>query len=306
MNSQTTQAFLAQRHRAIEEDTWHQRLAHTNLNILKYLQNQKLIQCSSRMLNVCSSCQVAKAVALPFPSSESVATMPLQKIHCDIWGPSPVTSFQNFKYYVLFVDNFSRFSWVYPLKLKSDFYKIFVLFQKQVENQFESKIKIFQCDGGGEFISHRFQAHLQDCGIKQNLSCPYTPAQNGISERKHRHIVELGLAMLYHGRIPLKYWVDAFITANYVINLLPTPKLDMQSPHRKLYHQEPTYDHLRVFGCACYPCLRPYAQHKFDPRSLTSNHSMQTRSKSGIVKPNPRYACLAVYKVPYLMVVLKD
>jgi len=143
------------------------------------------------------------------------------------------------------------------------------MFQKQVENQFESKIKVFQCDGGGEFISHRFKAHLQNCGIKQSFSCPYTPAQNGIAERKHRHIVELGLAMLYHGRIPLKYWVDAFITANYVINLLPTPKLDMQSPHRKLYHQEPTYDHLRVFGCACYPCLRPYAQHKFDPRSLT-------------------------------------
>jgi len=59
------------------------------------------------------------------------------------------------------------------------------------------------------------------------------------------------------------------MTANHVINILPTPKLRMQSPHNKLYKQEPSYDYLRVFDCACYPCRRLYAQHKFDPRSLT-------------------------------------
>jgi len=81
-------------------------------------------------------------------------------------------------------------------------------------------------------------------------------------------VVELGLAMLYHAKVPLKFWVDAFITANYIINLLPASKLHMDSPYRKLYQQKPSYTHLRVFGCACYPCLRPYAQHKLDPRSL--------------------------------------
>lgn len=75
--------------------------------------------------------------------------------------------------------------------------------------------------------------------------------------------------MLYHAKIPLKFWVDAFVTANYIVNILPTQKLQMQSPFSKLYQHNPRYDHLRTFGCACYPCLRPYAQNKLDPRSLT-------------------------------------
>jgi len=155
------------------------------------------------------------------------------------------------------------------MKLKSEFYDIFVRFQKLVEKQYNHQIKIFQSDGGGEFVSNRFQCHLQNCGIKQHLSYPHTPEQNGVSERKHRHIVELGLAMLYHSKVPLKFWVDAFVTANYIVNIHPTPKLKMDTPYNKIHNSQPHYDHLRVFGCACYPCLRPYTKHKFDPQSLT-------------------------------------
>lgn len=155
------------------------------------------------------------------------------------------------------------------MKLKSDFNDVFIIFQKYIENQFDRKIKVFQCDGEGKFISTKFQNHLQACGVKNYISCPYTLGKNGISERKHRHVVELGLAMLYHVRILLIYWVDSFLTTNYIINMLLTPNLHMDSPHSRLYGQKLSYDHLRIFGCACYPCLRPYVQHKFDPRSLT-------------------------------------
>lgn len=65
-----------------------------------------------------------------------------------------------FKYYVVFVDNFSRYSWLFPLKLKSNFVDVIIAFQKQVENQFGKKIKTFQSDGGGEFVNTRFKNHL--------------------------------------------------------------------------------------------------------------------------------------------------
>lgn len=117
------------------------------------------------------------------------------------------------------------------MRQKSEVYEIFIMFQRFIENQLNHKIKIFQSDGGGEFTSNKFQIHLQKCGIKQNISCPHTPEQNGVSERKHRHVIELGLAMMYHAKVPMKYWVDAFKTAIYVINLLPTTKLHMHSPH---------------------------------------------------------------------------
>jgi len=269
VDTQTTEAFFTQRQRTVDEDIWHQRLAHTNFQIVKHLQHHKRIHYNTTTKNICSNCQIAKSTALSFPLSDSTSSVPLEKIHCDIWGPSPVSSFQKFKYYVVFVNNFSRHSWLYPMKLKSEFYEIFVKFQKLVERQHNHQIKAFQSDGGGEFISSRFQHHLKNYGIKQLISCPHTPEQNGISERKHRHIVELGLAMLYHSKVPLRFWVDAFATANYIVNRLPTSKLKMDTPYNKIHHTQPRYEHLRVFGCTCYPCLRPYAKHKFDPRSLT-------------------------------------
>jgi transposase InsO family protein len=123
------------------------------------------------------------------------------------------------------VDDHSRFTWFYPLKHKSDFYDTFLRFQKFVENQFCHSIQAFQCDGGSEFTSLRFKHHLSTCGIEQRFSCPYTPAQNGKAERKHRHITETGLTLLFHAHTPLTMWVEAFSTATYIINRLPTPVL---------------------------------------------------------------------------------
>lgn len=123
-------------------------------------------------------------------------------------GLSPIMSSQGLRYYVIFVDNFSRYTWVFPLKSKSDFFPVFMSFQKLVETQLQEKIIQFQCDGGGEFVSVQFVNHLAQCGIKQLLSYPHTPQQNGLSERKHRHITELGITMLYNSKFPLQMWVE--------------------------------------------------------------------------------------------------
>ena len=120
-----------------------------------------------------------KSLCLPFAVSESVSVEPLAKIHCDLWGPSPVMSLQGFKFYVVFVDDHSRFSWFYPLKFKSDFFEVFIRFQKYVENQFNKRIKVFQSDGGGEFTSSRLQLHFQNCEF-------FT--------RNHVHILQLKMA----------------------------------------------------------------------------------------------------------------
>lgn len=155
---------------------------------------------------------MAKSCKLPFISTLNLSMFPLEKIHCDLWGPAPVNSCQNFKYYACFVDDFSRYTWLYPLKRKSDLFQCFVRFQKEVENQFDRKIKVFQSDGGGEFTSTNLKTHLEMCGIIHQLSCPHTPQQNGVVERKHRHIVETGLSLLFHSNVPMRYWVDAFCT----------------------------------------------------------------------------------------------
>ncbi|KAJ3705686.1 hypothetical protein LUZ61_009391 [Rhynchospora tenuis] len=96
---------------------------------------------------------------------------------------------------------------------------------------------------------------------------PALTPQNGIAERKHRHIVELGLASMNAASIPLEYWDTIFESTLFVINRLPATPNDMQSPFEKLFKQVPDYQFLHTLGCECYPLLRPYNQHKLQPRS---------------------------------------
>ena len=86
---------------------------------------------------------------------------------------------------------------------KSDFFSVFKDFQRLVENKFDRKIKIFQFDGGGEFSSHEVFTYLKLSGIHPQVSCLGTPKQNGVIERKHRHIIETSLTMLFHANLPL-------------------------------------------------------------------------------------------------------
>ncbi|KAG8499624.1 hypothetical protein CXB51_006221 [Gossypium anomalum] len=94
-------------------------------------------------------------------------------------------------------------------------------------------------------------------GILHRVSCPYMPKQNGVAERKHRHVVETGLALLAQANPLMKYWGYAFCSAIHLINRLPTPVLTGQSPYQRLFGHEPTYDHLRVAHYKGYFCLTP-------------------------------------------------
>jgi hypothetical protein len=145
-------------------------------------------------------------------------------------------------------------------------FSIFIQFQNYVERYFNHKIKFVQSDWGGEFPS--ISNFFEKCGIAHRVSCPYTHKQNGAIEHKHRHLVETGLPLLYHANVPLQFWDDAFQTACYLINRLPTPILSHQSPFEKLFQSSPDYSLLKIFGSACWPNLRPYNSNKPQPRSL--------------------------------------
>uniref|UniRef100_A0A2N9EXT0 Uncharacterized protein n=1 Tax=Fagus sylvatica TaxID=28930 RepID=A0A2N9EXT0_FAGSY len=100
------------------------------------------------------------------------------------------------------------------------------------------------------------------------LQFEFSSPINSVAERKHRHVVELGLAMLLHASAPKYLWVEAFLTATFLINRLPSPSLGMHSPCFLLHQKKPTYDFLRTFGSQCFPYLRSYAKDKLEPRSL--------------------------------------
>jgi histone deacetylase 1/2 len=99
---------------------------------------------------------------------------------------------------------------------------------------------------------------FQKVGITHHVFCPNAHQQNGSTERKHCQIVEVGLALLANASMPLNFRDEAFITATFLINLLPSKVLNFENPTERLLHVTPIYDALRVFGCAYWPKLRPY------------------------------------------------
>jgi transposase InsO family protein len=128
--------------------------------------------------------------------------VPLELVFSDVWGPACESVGRN-KYYVSFIDDFSKFTWIYLLKHKSDVFQKFKEFQTLVEWLFDKKILAIQTDWGGEY--QKLNSYLKELGISHHVSCPHAHQQNGSAERKHRHIVEVGLSLLSHAHMPLKY-----------------------------------------------------------------------------------------------------
>jgi hypothetical protein len=136
-----------------------------------------------------------------------------------------------------------------------------------VETQFSLPIKALRSDCGGEFTLNQFNQFCASKGIIHQLSCPHTPQQNGVAERKHRHLVQCALALLSQSNLPMSYWSYAISTAAHLINRLPTPNLGHKSPWQVLYHKNPDLAYLRTFGCQCFPLLTPYTAHKLYPKT---------------------------------------
>ena len=170
-----------------------------------------------------------------------MSTVPLQQIFSDVWGPAP-TSVGRHDYYVSFIDDFSKFTWIYLLKKKSDVFEVFKIFMNLVERKFNRKIITMQTDWGGEY--EKLNPFFQKLGITHHVSCPHAHQQKGSGERKHRHIVEVGLALLAHASMPLKFWDEAFLTATYLINLMPSKVINNTSPTERLLGTTPDYKSL--------------------------------------------------------------
>jgi histone deacetylase 1/2 len=193
---------------------WHLRLGHPNEHVLKLVLNQCNLSFNNTnkdFSTFCTACCMGKAHRLHSPSSTTTYTQPLELVFSDLWGPSPTVSSLGYHYYITFVDAYSRFTWIYLLKSKSDAFPIFQQFKTMVELQLGYSLKSLQTDWGGEF--RPFTQYLTSLGITHRLICPHTHHQNGVIERKHRHVVDLGLTLLSQASPPLKYWDHAFLAS---------------------------------------------------------------------------------------------
>jgi histone deacetylase 1/2 len=139
------------------------------------------------------------------------------------------------------------------------FIKPFLTFSNLLSTSLIRKLSLCKLIGG-EY--ENLMDFFQKVGITHHISCPHAHQQNGSAERKYHHIVEVGLALLANASMPLKFWDEAFLTATFLINLLPTKVLNLETSTERLLHVTPNYDALQVFGCACWPNLCPYNKRK--------------------------------------------
>ncbi|GAB2267394.1 hypothetical protein Dimus_038666 [Dionaea muscipula] len=154
------------------------------------------------------------------------------------------------RYFLTIVDDFSRYTWVRLIRYKSDVSSHIKSFFSWVQTQFNTTVKILRADNGGEFLA--LKSFLEEQGTIFQQTCPYTPQQNGVVERKHRHLLNVTRALQFQAQLPLHFWGESLKTACYLINRLPSPLLQYKSPHTLLFGHDPDYTTLKVYGCLCF------------------------------------------------------
>ena len=102
---------------------------------------------------------------LPFNTSESISTDIFDLIHSDVWGPSSVSNIGESRYFVVFVDDYSHYSWIFNIKYRSELLQVYFNFAKMVEIQFSKRIKIFRSNNALKYTQYAFQALLHSYGI---------------------------------------------------------------------------------------------------------------------------------------------
>ncbi|GJS83644.1 ribonuclease H-like domain-containing protein [Tanacetum coccineum] len=219
----------------VNQHTWHQRLGHLGSDVLRRLISNNVISCNKEKPPVLfHACQLGKHVRLPFDSSSTIVTSCSDIIHSDVWT-SPIPSLFGFKYYVLFLDHYSHFVWVYPLIHKSDVLSKFMLFRNYVRTQFKCEIRSFQCDHGGEFDNRTLHKLFADNGIQFRFTCPKTSQQNGKSERMVRTINNIIRTLLFQANLPPTFWVEALNMAIHLLNILPSTAIANDIPFTRMF-----------------------------------------------------------------------
>jgi len=154
------------------------------------------------MLKVCEACQLGKQVRHPFLAQTThVSSKPLEMIHSYVWT-TKTKSIGRCKYYVNFIDDHTKKVWVSFMKHKGEVFQHFLNFKAMVEKEKGVNIKCLRSDGGGEYFSNEFSKYLKEHRIQRKYSCSYSPKQNGVDERKNRHIAEITRAMLNEKNLP--------------------------------------------------------------------------------------------------------
>ncbi|KAL2237500.1 UNVERIFIED_CONTAM: Retrovirus-related Pol polyprotein from transposon TNT 1-94 [Sesamum indicum] len=257
---------------------WHQRLGHISKErIMRLVKSEILHQLDFTNLEACVECIKEKQTTHTVKKLATKSTQLLEIIHTDIRGPFDVPSWSSEKYFITFIDDFSRYGYLYLLHDKSQSVDILEVFINEVERQLDRKVKIVKSDRGGEYYGRfnetgqnpgPFAKFLESRGICAQYTMPGTPQHNGVAERRNCTLMDMVRSMLSNISLPLSLWMYALKTATYLLNRAPS-KAAPKTPYELWTGRKPSLRHLRIWGCPAE--VRIYNPHekKLDDRTTS-------------------------------------
>nr|GEW44704.1 retrotransposon protein, putative, Ty1-copia subclass [Tanacetum cinerariifolium] len=177
---------------------WHCRLAQISKKRIEKLQKEGLLRSTDdESFDQCVSCLSGKMTRKSFPHRPERETDLLGIIHTNVYGLLRHVSRQGASYFITFTDDYSRYGYICLRKHKHEVFETFKVFKNEVENQLRKTIMALRSDRGGEYISQEYKDYLKACGIVQQLTPPYTPQHNGVSERRNRTLLDMVRSMMH-------------------------------------------------------------------------------------------------------------
>jgi transposase InsO family protein len=192
---------------------WHRRVAHVGMkNLHKLIKGEHILGLTNvhfEKCTICSKCQEGKQVGTHHPHKNIMTTdRPLELLHMDLFDPIAYISIGGSKCYLVIVDDYSRFTWVFFLQEKSQTQETLKGFLRRVQNKFGWRIKKIRSDNGTEFKNSQIEGFLEEEGINHEFSSPYTPQQNGVVERKNRTLLDMARTMFDEYKTPDRFWAE--------------------------------------------------------------------------------------------------
>ena len=252
---------------------WHQRYGHLNVSSLRKLANDQLVKGLSSSdvsdeMELCESCAQGKLHRSPFPTTGgNRAKALLELVHSDVCGKINAKSLSGAEYFLTFIDDKTRFVWVYILKHKSQVFQYFKEWKAMVERETGRVLKTLRSDNGGEYTSSEFQLYLKKEGITHEFTVPRSPEQNGVAERLNRTLLEAVRSMLVGAQLSQSFWAEALTTAVYLRNRSLTKSVNGSTPYEAWSGRKPAVNHLKVFGCVTYAHIPKEERRKLDVKA---------------------------------------
>ncbi|KAJ3501370.1 hypothetical protein NMY22_g18951 [Coprinellus aureogranulatus] len=260
----------------------HRRLGHASEQRIRRMVRKgqlSVVKTVVGKLHFCEPCVLGKMKKLPFrPKARRETSAPFELIHTDLGGPVTPQTPSGFRYWMVFIDDYTRFPFICFLRHKDEALGRIKHFYQEVQSYFKKRIthmrlgesfhQTLRSDGGGEFTGREVETYLKQQGIFHETSAPHTQEQNGVAERMNQSIRNSATAMLIDSGLPRTYWNEAMLTAVHVIARTPAAGLDGQTPFERMFNRPVDPTALRPFGCPAYALVpKKNRVGKFDQNS---------------------------------------